>query len=441
MKNVLVIQRPPNRWKVKICDLGLSKRVEQAVGSNGSTSIHFSPGYCPPEKTSIYYNNEQIDGYKADMWCFGELVLQALTGQPSFKNPKDFYTWCQTGEGFPDRLLREIQVSEGAISFLHSVMVFDPAARPSAETAQRHRWFVEPDTRPAAGKLAPSLSRFGRKSRRSTSYVRVQSEVSDVGYQAWRRRHRSGVEFALAAPFPPHTVHGHVATPLKYRNDPYETEACKHPYPLSIPQLRVGLDVPLRQQHLDLDYPAKPDFGLHWTSHARGLSDNSWSLKASLNRADAPRQGYNNPTSWAQNTCRSYYGPHKPVESLPREEIARLRDLDALLKEAVAQHIQKQEELAQLHELVALYRDKKETDFLRYGLVRLSERHREAERLGELLARLRDNMTENAGSGEAPVDAQLREASVQLREAVALYRDKDGGGCSAPRSDPSSMTL
>lgn len=82
-QNVLIVQHPPDQWSVKVCDLGLSKRVEQAAGGNASTSIHFSPGYCPPEKTSIYDNHENIDGYKADMWCLGELVLQALTGKPS----------------------------------------------------------------------------------------------------------------------------------------------------------------------------------------------------------------------------------------------------------------------------------------------------------------------------------------------------------------------
>lgn len=366
----------------------------------------------------MHDNHGQIDGYKADMWCFGELVMQALTGKPSFKTTKDLYMWCQTGEGYPDKLLRELQVSEGAISFLHSVMACDPAARPSAEDAQRHHWWLEPVTsRPVGGRFAPSLSRPVRKSYRSAPYVQVQSEVFDLGYRARRRRRRYGVDFALTTPFPPHTVYGHVAPPINYRNDPYEyeTQVYKSPHPLSAPQLPVRLDT--------------------------SLPENSRFLTASFNRAEAQRQEGNTYNIWTQDTYRSDYGPHELLDKSPREEFVRLRDVDALLREAYAQHVQKQEELAQLHDLVTLYRDKGKDDFLGYGLVRLSERHKEAERLGELLVRLRDSLIENGGREVVTFDSRLREASVQLQEVINLSRGKEGGDYTAPRSHPSSITV
>lgn len=99
----------------------------------------------------MFENNEDIDRYKIDMWCFGELVLRALTGKPSFNNHRELDKWRRTGEGYPDQLLQDLQVTEGAIDFLHSVMACDPAVRPTAEAACGHTWWAETDTGPARG--------------------------------------------------------------------------------------------------------------------------------------------------------------------------------------------------------------------------------------------------------------------------------------------------
>ncbi|KAI3399404.1 hypothetical protein diail_7132 [Diaporthe ilicicola] len=162
--NVLIIQHPPDYWWVKVCDLGLSKRVEQTRGGDGATSTHFSPGYCPPEKSPIFESHRNIDGYKADMWCFGELVFHALTGGHCFEKLKDLERWSQTGSGYPDQTLRELKVSEDAIDFLHSVMAGEPSMRPTAETACRHRW-IQPDSQPATQQFTPSLLQLGIRPR------------------------------------------------------------------------------------------------------------------------------------------------------------------------------------------------------------------------------------------------------------------------------------
>lgn len=136
-QNVLIIKNPPDYWWVKVCDLGLSKRVEQ---SRGTTSTHYSRGFCPPEKMRLFDDDVVVDGYKADMWCFGEFVFQALTGKATFKSTTDMDKWCRSGTGFPDQRLRDTRASDDVVDFLHSVMVSDPARRLTASEACEHRW-------------------------------------------------------------------------------------------------------------------------------------------------------------------------------------------------------------------------------------------------------------------------------------------------------------
>jgi serine/threonine protein kinase len=197
---VLIVQSPPAHWKVKVCDLGLSKRVEQAAGDNASTSInYYSPGYCPPEKLLNYDNHEDIDGYKVDMWCFGELVLRALTGEPSFKNAKDLHTWCRTGEGYPDQRLRDLEVSEGVIDFLHSVMACEPATRPTAEAACGHRWWADLDPRSPSREPTPGPSRPENMSLRSAPDMRLPVEAPNIRQNGRRPQQSLGHD---ATPYP-----------------------------------------------------------------------------------------------------------------------------------------------------------------------------------------------------------------------------------------------
>lgn len=151
------------------------------MGSNSATSTHFSPGYCPPEKSPIFDDHRNIDGYKADMWCFGELVFQALTGRASFKSTKDLDTWYRTRRGYPDQLLRDLQISEDAIDFLHSVMAGNPSSRLTSELACGHRWIL-PDSRPGTRRFAPSFLHPERRMRTWAPDAPPQSPINTT----WR---------------------------------------------------------------------------------------------------------------------------------------------------------------------------------------------------------------------------------------------------------------
>src|SRR5262245_57726370 len=50
-QNILIKSKPPNSWWVKICDLGLSKRMEDIAGS---TTVRGTPGFMPPESLGFY---------------------------------------------------------------------------------------------------------------------------------------------------------------------------------------------------------------------------------------------------------------------------------------------------------------------------------------------------------------------------------------------------
>lgn len=315
-QNVLIVQRPPDRWSVKVCDLGLSKRVEQAAGGNASTSIHFSPGYCPPEKTSIYDNHENIDGYKADRWCLGELVLQALTGKPSFKNAKDLYTWCQTGQGYPDQLLRDLEVSEGAIDFLHSVMACDTAARSTAQVACEHRWWAEPDIRPRREQPASILRRSGRISRRSALDVRYPVEVLDARQHSRRPQsyvaHDTWNSAALPYPKGPSDNSFWAASgpsiPQTYPLGMYQ-----HQYATSATHLPMSLYAPPHQPHLESDYVVDADITLNRGTHGRGLPYDPRSSKAPHQVPNVRQQRYHRQRQ-AQIASGSVDGPHEPPQ-------------------------------------------------------------------------------------------------------------------------------
>lgn len=247
-------------------------------------------------------------------------MLQALTGKPSFKNAKDLYTWCQTGEGYPDQLLRELQVSEDAIDFLHSVMAFDPAARPTAKAACEHRWWAESDIRPARGwRLASILGQPGKLSRRRSSLeVHFPPEVCDARQSSLNRQQHFNRDRrnSVVLPYPRSESTNSlwaVPPPFSPQTDPHGVY--QHPYPMSTPHLPMDLYMPPHQRQAESDYIAKPDLILRRPSRTRRPSladDTSFrSLTAPHNWPYVLRQHENNQ---ARITTGPYDGPYGPQQ-------------------------------------------------------------------------------------------------------------------------------
>lgn len=250
-------------------------------------------------------------------------MLQALTGKPSFKNAKDLYTWCQTGEGYPDQLLQDLEVSEGAIDFLHSVMACDPATRPTAQFACEHRWWAEPDIRPRKEQPASIIRRSGRISRRSAQDVRYPVEVSDAR-QRFRRPQSyfgHGTWNSEALPYPkapfdnPFWTASGPSTPHIYPIGMYQ-----HPYATSATHLPMSLYAPPHQRHSESDYLVNTNSTLDRRTHANELSYDSRSSNAPYHWPDVLQQQEDPRQRRAQIASVSLNGPHKPQQ----------RDMDLL---------------------------------------------------------------------------------------------------------------
>lgn len=133
--NILIKRQHPDQWWIKLCDLGLSKRVEDTA----STVIRGTPGFMPPELLG-FSGEPRTDSCLGDMWCLGELAYQALTGRATFETFADLGKYCAGLIQFPDQPLRDIEVSEEAIGFIVALMEVKPVERLSAQSARTHAW-------------------------------------------------------------------------------------------------------------------------------------------------------------------------------------------------------------------------------------------------------------------------------------------------------------
>lgn len=147
MQNILIKKRPledgEGDWHVKICDLGLSRRVE---GDNPFTTIRGTYGFMPPERIpEISREPHKADPFPADMWCLGEISFQLLTKQGTFKDTIELQGYVNGSISFPNKPLETKGVSNIAIEFLQSLMSPQPSGRLSAREANDHVWMTVPE--------------------------------------------------------------------------------------------------------------------------------------------------------------------------------------------------------------------------------------------------------------------------------------------------------
>jgi serine/threonine protein kinase len=152
-QNILIMSQPPDKWGVKLCDLGLSKRVGETRGY--STAVRGTLDFMPPEVWSDNANEANMDHFATDMWSFGETVFQALTGQTSMTLPERL-RYYQGDSSFPERPLRDLAITPAAIEFLQLVMAPTPAKRATANKAQTHMWIETGRPEYEAIPLSPS---------------------------------------------------------------------------------------------------------------------------------------------------------------------------------------------------------------------------------------------------------------------------------------------
>ncbi|KAI1462829.1 kinase-like domain-containing protein [Annulohypoxylon moriforme] len=161
--NILISLKPPkHKWRVKICDFGLSRKFQ---GNVRSRTIRGTPGFMPPELISgIGEDVRNADPFLADIWCLGETAFQILTGKGTFDNNVGLLNYWNGHSSFPSEPLKRARVSSRAISFLQSIMTARPLGRLNAKQAIRHRWMAEPlvpGTEATSSQSNPGLSSNG----------------------------------------------------------------------------------------------------------------------------------------------------------------------------------------------------------------------------------------------------------------------------------------
>jgi hypothetical protein len=121
---------------VKICDLGLCKRIE---GGNAST-VRGTPGFVAPEMIGSYEDTKSSDPLAGDMWCLGETVFRMLTGQPTFDSILSLINYKKGLKHHPIESLNDVIISKQAIDFVKSIMAPNPTNRLTATEADQHSW-------------------------------------------------------------------------------------------------------------------------------------------------------------------------------------------------------------------------------------------------------------------------------------------------------------
>ena len=119
--------------KVKMIDFGFArylKKEELAYSTLGSP-INMDPGILR-KLNKMSHSNEYGYDAKADIWSLGTITYELLVGSPAFEatSYQDLFQKIEKGNY---RIPHDLTVSKEAISFLNSMLRYDPKSRYSVE--------------------------------------------------------------------------------------------------------------------------------------------------------------------------------------------------------------------------------------------------------------------------------------------------------------------
>ncbi|KAI0419351.1 kinase-like domain-containing protein [Xylaria grammica] len=157
--NILIQHRPPeNEWKIKVGDMGLSKRIDIEATS---TAVRGTPGFIAPERIpGIGPTPSATDPFPCDMWCLGEITFFLLTSENTFDSPMQLQGYYNGTKSFPEERLHTAVISQQAIDFIKALMAAQPSQRLSAFQADYHSWMR--DTEGTTGPQRNGLPNFSR---------------------------------------------------------------------------------------------------------------------------------------------------------------------------------------------------------------------------------------------------------------------------------------
>ncbi|KAG6986267.1 Serine/threonine-protein kinase RAD53 [Fusarium oxysporum f. sp. conglutinans] len=138
-QNILIYERPPAQWWIKLADFGLSKNV--ITDPNNTDYALGTPGYIAPE----LYDADQRrcstrDPQKPDIWALGVTALFILTNTVPFSGQDQTTQFAANRFPFPCAPLRSRNVSEQGQAFILDAMKPNPGNRMNSTAALQHPW-------------------------------------------------------------------------------------------------------------------------------------------------------------------------------------------------------------------------------------------------------------------------------------------------------------
>ena len=140
LKNILL----DKNFTPKICDFGFacenSPNLKDKLGT---------PAFLPPEIVSKNIIN--YDGFKADIFCLGEILILLTTGKPGFQeqnyNDKLFYNLMLNHTNLYWKIfcgqIPGVILSEEFKELYVKMLKYMPNQRPNIDEVLQHRWFKE----------------------------------------------------------------------------------------------------------------------------------------------------------------------------------------------------------------------------------------------------------------------------------------------------------
>lgn len=149
-QNIFVVEKPPEKWWVKIGDFGISKRIDR--GATELRTINGTPGFIAPEIALRQLYEVGVDessyDFTVDLWSLGVIAFYMLTLKHPFLKLENLISYAQGNLAMSKLCSKYSVINEKASSFLGLLMAPKAKDRGTAKEALKHSWLPKDDVSP-----------------------------------------------------------------------------------------------------------------------------------------------------------------------------------------------------------------------------------------------------------------------------------------------------